>query len=85
MTRAKTRPPMQKPVFDADSILRFAAQEAPATDHAVRPAGGDPDRLSLALLLKPETVSRLKSEAARKEKTVDQIVDKLVAKHLGKH
>jgi len=30
-------------------------------------------------------MDRLKTEAARKEKTIDQIVEKLVTKHLGKH
>ena len=45
----------------------------------------DPDREGLSLMLKPEVVSCLKAEAGRKEKTVDQIVEKLVTKHLGKH
>jgi len=85
MTRAKTRPPMHKPVFDTDGILRFAAMGETPNGHDLRPAGGDPDRGSLTLMLKSEVISRLKAEAARKEKTVEQIVEKLVTKHLGKH
>ncbi len=78
MTRAKTKPSLHKPVFDADSILRFAALGTPT-------AGGDPERTSVTLALKAEVVARLKAEAARKEKTLEQIVEKLVTKHLGKH
>ncbi len=85
MTRAKTSPAIHKPDFDVDGILRFAAQEASAPDHDLRPAGGDPKRLSLTLMLKPDVIARLKAEAARKEKPVDQIVEKLVSKHLNKH
>jgi hypothetical protein len=85
MTRAKTRPSMHKPAFDADSILRFAALETPATGHDLRAAGGDPDRTSVTLMLKTEVVARIKAEAARKGKSAEQIVEKLVTKHLGKH
>ena len=78
MTKSKAKPPMHKPAIDAEGILRFAAQGA-------SPTGGDSDRFSLTLMLKPETVARLKAEASRKEKTIEQIVEKLVGKHLGKH
>ena len=85
MTRAKTSPAIHKPDFDVDGILRFAAQEASAPDHDLRPDGVDPKRLSLTLRLKPDVIASLNAEAARKEKTVDQIVEKLVSKHLNKH
>ena len=48
------------------------------------PASGT-NRLPVTLMLKPEVIARLKEEAGRKEKTIDQVVEKLVAKHLGKH
>jgi len=97
MSREKSKPPIRKPVFDEEIALRFAALET-ATDER-HPAGhrspgesdqkpgkkGDPVRIRLSLMLKAETISRLEEEAARKEKTMDQVVDKLVAKHLGKH
>lgn len=86
MTRAKISPAIHKPDFDVDGILRFAAQEASVPDHDLRsPAGGDTKRLSLTLMLKPDVIARLKAEASRKEKPVDQIVEKLVNKHLNKH
>ncbi len=100
MTRAKTKPPVRKPVFDEESVLRFAAMETSEAGGAGRLPDGDPaekrgdrkvakksdpDRESLSLTLKPEIISRLRAEAERKEKTVDQVVEKLVAKHLGKH
>jgi len=78
MTKTKALPPMHKPAFDAEGIIRFASQGA-------TPGNGDSDRVSLTLMLKPEAVVRLKAEASRKEKTLEQIVEKLVAKHLGKH
>ena len=85
MTRAKTRPTMHKPVFDAESILSFAAQGVNANGHDLRPAGEAHDRISVTLSLKAETITRLKAEAVRKEKTLEQIVEKLVSKHLNKH
>ena len=100
MTRAKTKPPVRKPVFDEECVLRFAAAESHQAGDPVHAAGADPDespvarksakepdpgRESLTLMLKPEVMSRLKAEAGRKEKTVEQIVEKLVTKHLGKH
>jgi hypothetical protein len=85
MTRAKTKPAMHKPGFDAEGILSFAAQGVHSNGHELGPAGGDHDRLSVTLALKPEVIARLKAEAARKEKTLEQIVEKLVSKHLNKH
>jgi len=101
MTRSKSTPAIHKPAFDVESALRFAAQGAdpvagvagsPVSGEALgAPAGRPPaksagaDRLPLTLMLKAEVIARLKEEAGRKEKTIDQIVEKLVAKHLGKH
>ena len=96
MTRSKIRPPIRKPVFDEENTIRFAEQEAGKVDTAGPSTGSDPadwksviktdpDRLCLTLTLKREVITRLKEEAGRKEKSVDQIVEKLVTKHLGKH
>jgi hypothetical protein len=100
MTRTKTKPPVRKPVFDEERVLRFAETEMTQARDVGRTAGtdrveipidrkpakkSDPDRLSLTLMLKSDVISSLKAEAGRKEKTIDQIVEKLVTKHLGKH
>jgi hypothetical protein len=85
MTRAKTKPTMHKPVLDAEGILSFAAQGVNTIGHDPNPAVCDHDRLSVTLALKPEAITRLKAEAARKGKTLEQIVEKLVTKHLNKH
>lgn len=85
MTRAKTKPAMHKPVFDAESILSFAAQGVNTNGHDLSPAGRDHERISVTLSLKAEVITRLKSEAARKGKTLEQIVEKLVSKQLNKH
>lgn len=94
MTRSKSTPSIHKPVFDEESALRFAAQGAepvPGADavgtlpERKETKGEATERLHITLLLKPEVIVRLKEEAGRKEKTIDQVVEKLVAKHLGKH
>jgi len=91
MTRAKSRPPVHKPVFDEESVLRFVRSAEvsghPATGKGTRQPEpqAEAGRLPLNLMLKPEVVARLESEAARKEKSVAQIVEKLIVKHLGKH
>ena len=85
MTRTKAPPPVHKPAFDEESVLRFAAGAADRVsgDEAAAKVGGA-DRIAVTLLLKPEVVNRLREEANRKEKRIEQIVEKLVAKHLGK-
>jgi len=96
MTRSKSRPPIRKPVFDEESILSFAAHTAGPVGTAVeQSADSSPvgksvretktDRQHLSLMLKREVIIRLEEEAARKEKSIGQIVEKLVTKHLGKH
>ena len=101
MTRSKTRPPIRKPVFDEENVLAFAAHNAGQGGTAVEQSAGGAhlgiapdqktvkesksDRRSLSLLLKHEVIIRLEEEAARKEKSIGQIVEKLVTKHLGKH
>lgn len=99
MTRTKTKPPVRKPVFDADEVIRFAAtgesrtEDAGAVaDAAAQAHGGkrktgknlDANRTGLRLMLLPEVVARLRAEAERKGKTIEQVVEKLVHKHLGK-
>lgn len=100
MTRAKTRPSVHKPVFDEERTVKFALGDEGKSEggtgrHAASDTAGDTatrsisqnsadDRFHLTLLLKQETITRLEEEAARKGKSVDQIVTKLVSKHLGK-
>ena len=101
MTRPKSMPPIHKPAFDEESALMFAGREvdqvsgdvtqAPGNDQAgglidrKEARNGGADRLPVTLMLKSEVIARLKEEAGRKEKAIDQIVEKLVVKHLGKH
>lgn len=81
----KTTPSAHKPLFDEESILRFAALGAVQGTKGGPSGAEHPERLSLSLQLKPDVISLLRAEADRKGKTVDQIVAKLVSKHLGKH
>jgi hypothetical protein len=101
MTRSKKTPSLHKPPFDEESALRFAEMEpkAPAAaqgrskvgtpprtrEEAASGKGPQADRLAITLRLKADTITTLQKEAQRKGKAVDQIIDKLVAKHLGKH
>jgi len=101
MTRSKKTPSLHKPPFDEESALRFAEMEpkAPAgaqgpvkvgntprnREEAASGKGPQAERLSITLRLKADTIATLQKEAQRKGKAVDQIIDKLVAKHLGKH
>jgi hypothetical protein len=100
MSRAKKAPSLHKPPFDEERVLKFAEKGLPKksagrgeTDFGQPPAekpveikvkGSDPERHPLTLMLKPLTIAHLQQEAFRKGKSVNQIVDKLVAKHLGK-
>jgi len=89
---------MHKPIFDENVVVRFAALEADHLDaggHAAvaEMSGGGrkaakksaATRSELTLMLLPEVVARLRAEADRKGKAVNQVVEKLVNKHLGKH
>jgi len=82
MKRAKTNPAIHKPDFDVDGILRFAAQETSSDDHELHL---DPKRVNLPIMLKPDVIDSLNAEAIRKGKAVNQIIEKLVKKHLAKH
>jgi hypothetical protein len=86
---------MRKPLFDADEVLSFAAAgdtghaagteaEANGQKHKTAKKTGEP-LTTLTLTLLPEVVARLRATAARKGKTIDQVVEKLVIKHLDKH
>jgi hypothetical protein len=79
-----TKPTAHKPVFDEEGILRFAARESVPAGGTSPPVSGDPERVALTLQLKPDVADLLRAEAARKGKTIDQVVAKLVTKHLGK-
>jgi hypothetical protein len=78
MTRSKSKPPVKKPLFDGESALRFA-EEAPQ-----HPAGA-PEPGVLTLRLGSAVIARLEQEAVRKGRTVELLVEKLIAKHLAKH
>jgi len=96
MTRTKTKPPLSKPVFDAEEVIRFAStgpdqvgDVGPAAEEVGRgqksAKKADANRSGLTMRLSPEVVARLRAEADRKGKTIEQVVEKLVTKHLGKH
>lgn len=100
MTRAKSKPPLHKPVFDENEVIRFAATGEGPTESAGQSFGAGAEmsgkkcksgkddakgRTGLTIILSPEAIERLRSAAEHKGKTIDQVVEKLVTKHLGKH
>ncbi len=80
----KPKPQVSKPVFDEEMVLRFAARAASGADRAPPTGPAATERTSITLQLKPEIISLLTAEADRRGKSVDQVVAKLVSKHLGK-
>jgi hypothetical protein len=80
----KPKAPIQKPMFDEESILRFAALGAAPEGGEPTAAAAAPEPAGLCLRLKPDVITLLRAEADRKGKTIDQVVAKLVSKHLGK-
>jgi hypothetical protein len=95
MTRSKKTPAIHKPPFDEESALKFAemaeVKAAPKKEKEIKPrnvqkTAGDTgsERRPCTFMLKPETITLIQQEVVRKGKGADQIIDKLVAKHLGK-
>jgi hypothetical protein len=84
MAKEKDRPVIRKPVIDEKTVLAFAtggipdvAALSPAEGKAVRSADG-----AVTVRFRPEVAALLAEEAARKGKPVEQLIEKIVAKHL---
>jgi hypothetical protein len=84
MAKEKDRPVIRKPVIDEKTVLAFAAGGipdvaalSPAEEKAPPSADG-----SVTVRFRPEVAARLAEEAGRKGKSVEQLVEKIVAKHL---
>ena len=85
---SKERKPaiIKKPVFDEDAVLRFVAAATPAEKPLAAKMGkgesGHGD-VPLTITLKSDLYAALAKEAARKSRTVEEQVRKILAKHLG--
>ena len=83
MTRIKGTPPVHKPPFDEESVLRFAAGATEQDADRVEALKTDcKNRVSINLMLKSDVIARLREEAIRKGKRIEQVIEKLVARHL---
>lgn len=98
MAKAKTHPSIEKPVFDPEAALRFAKEGAPpgkqetsghdkSASHALSRATSKARAgyAEISVLIRDELLPRARAEAARKGKTLDEFIEKLISKHLGKH
>ena len=98
MAKSETQPSIEKPIFDPEAALRFAAEEAPTGKRVVPEQGGTASRVpsrsisksrsgytEITVLIRDELLPRARAEAARKGKTLDELIEKLISKHLGKH
>ena len=94
MAKSKTHPAILKPVFDPEAALRFAAEGEPA----VKPKASGQERnprekaensragyTEVTVLIRDELLPRARAEAARKGRTLDELIEKLITKHVGKH
>ncbi len=82
MTRPKTRPQIKKPDFTNAAIDKMPGSSALPK---MADTGKEKDkRLPLILQLKQEVIARLELEAGRKDRSIAQVVEKLVSKHLDK-
>lgn len=94
MAKSKTQPAILKPLFDPEAALRFAAEGEPAGKQ--EPCGQEKNpqekaRKSRAgytevtVLIRDELLPRARAEAARKGRTLDELIEKLITKHVGKN
>jgi hypothetical protein len=98
MAKSKTHPTIQKPVFDPEAALRFAEEGGGATDTAalkekktkgaaapVVAKAPHPGYSVLTMQIREELLAKARVEAARKGRTLEEYVEKLISKHVGKH
>jgi hypothetical protein len=94
----RKQPAIRKPLIDEDTALRFA--EAPHQENPASPEGTDEKKkhkhhkritidagdisLQLSLTFSRETYARIVSEAARKKKSVEEMLQKHLNKRYGK-
>jgi hypothetical protein len=85
---SKERKPaiIRKPVLDEDAVLRFVAAASPAEKQpAVKTDKGESSNgvVPLTISLKSDMYAALAKEAARKSRTVEEQVRKILSKHLS--
>lgn len=98
MAKTKTNPSIAKPVFDADAALRFAAEggstvkeepvkerKAKASTASVSAAAAAAGYAGITLQIREELLVKARAEAARKGRTLEEYIEKLISKHAGKH
>ncbi len=98
MAKSKTHPNILKPVFDPEAALRFAEEGGGTTETAavkekktkgapapevVKPP--HPGYSVLTMQIREELLAKARVEAARKGRTLEEYVEKLISKHVGKH
>lgn len=95
MTRDRKRPGIRKPVIDEETALRFATAQQPGSTESIGAdtgapsdqcddAAGDPSTVRLAVTLSRDTYARIVKEAARKERSVEELLQRHLTKHYGK-
>jgi hypothetical protein len=98
MAKSKTHPTIQKPVFDPGAALRFAAEGGGAEDRVaveekkaksakalVGVKSPPPGYSVLTMQIREELLAKARVEAARKGRTLEEYIEKLITKHVGKH
>lgn len=94
MTRERKQAVIRKPVIDEEAALRFASAQSeaapsvqPADAAAVKtksPPSDDKETVEVAVILTKETHARIIREAAKKKRSVEEMLQRHLTKHYGK-
>jgi hypothetical protein len=77
MSKERKRAAISKPLIDEEAVLRFAEAAARPVETATAA-----DHVTVTFSLKKEHYAVLERESARKGRTVEEQLRKLLAKHL---
>lgn len=93
MTRERKQSVIRKPFIDEESALRFATPLQPETSslsskncagNAANVLKHTSDTVQVTVTLSRETHARLVREAARKKRSVEEMLQRHLSKHYGK-
>lgn len=93
MTRERKQPVIRKPVIDEETALRFAAAvtdpspsvpPTAAVGAETKTVSGDNGTVEITVSLTRETYARITREAAKKNRSVEDLLQRHLTKHYGK-
>ena len=88
MTKERKQPAIRKPLIDEETALRFASAPQPETSKKAGKLHGNGKvdaTVQLTVNLSSETYARIIQEAARKKRSVEELLQRHLNKHYGKN